>query len=109
MHYSLQTSGSWKNAMCFVADDEDYNLNFSLADTVFASLVPLNNSTINQIKIYLVAFQQVSTSSENRYSETNKALNQQVEDGVLFINYIGHGGELGWYVENVLQISDINS
>jgi hypothetical protein len=27
----------------------------------------------------------------------------------LFINYTGHGGELGWCAENVLQISDINS
>jgi hypothetical protein len=107
--YSELNRGSWKNKMCFVADDEDYNLHFNQADTVLAALVARQNQTINQNKIYLDAFQQVSTSGGDRYPEANKALNQQVEDGALFVNYTGHGGELGWCAENVLQISDINS
>ena len=109
MRHSEQTQGSWKNKMCFVADDEDYNLHFNQADTVLAAMVARTNPSINQNKIYLDAFQQVSTSGGNRYPEANKALNQQVEEGALFINYTGHGGELGWCAENVLQISDINS
>jgi hypothetical protein len=109
MRYSEQTQGSWKNKMCFIADDEDYNLHFNQADTVLAALVARKNQTINQNKIYLDAFQQVSTSGGHRYPEANIALNQQVEEGALFVNYTGHGGELGWCAENVLQISDINS
>ncbi|OQX78752.1 MAG: hypothetical protein B6D64_05930 [Bacteroidetes bacterium 4484_276] len=109
MRFSEQTQGSWKNKMCFVADDEDYNLHFFQADTVLAKNVARMNPSMNLNKIYLDAFQQISTSSGHRYPEANKALNQQVEDGALFINYTGHGGEKGWSVENVLQISDINS
>ena len=109
MRFSEQTQGSWKNKICFVADDEDYNLHFNQADTVLAKNVALMNPSMNQNKIYLDAFQQISTSSGHRYPEANKALNQQVEDGVLFMNYTGHGGEKGWCIENVLQISDINS
>jgi len=109
MRYSEQTQGSWKNKMCFVADDEDYNLHFYQADTVLSAMVARRNQTINQNKIYLDAFQQVSTSGGSRYPEANIALNQQVEEGALFVNYTGHGGELGWCAENVLQISDINS
>jgi len=109
MRFSEQTQGSWRNKMCFVADDEDYNLHFYQADTVLAKSVARMNPSINLNKIYLDAFQQVSTSSGHRFPDAKIALNQQVKDGALIMNYTGHGGELGWCSEKVLQISDINS
>ncbi len=109
MTYSAQTQGPWRNKMCFVADDEDYNLHFYQADTVLAKDVARKNPSMNINKIYLDAFQQISTSGGQRYPEANAALNRQVQEGAIFMNYTGHGGELGWSAENVLQISDINS
>lgn len=100
--------GDWKNTVCFVADDEDGNV--YLTDTeVLTNKLKNNYPTINIDKIYLDAYPQVFNSGGQRYPEVNKAINQRVEKGVLIMNYIGHGGELGWAHERVLEISDINS
>jgi hypothetical protein len=109
MRFSEQTQGSWRNKMCFMADDEDYNLHFYQADTVLAKNVARMDPSVNINKIYLDAFQQISTSGGDRYPEANAALNKQMEEGAIIFNYTGHGGELGWCGEKVLQVSDINS
>jgi hypothetical protein len=100
--------GDWKNNVCFVADDEDGNV--YLTDTeVLANKLKNNYPIINIDKIYLDAYPQVFNSGGQRYPEVNKAINQRIEKGTLIMNYIGHGGELGWAHERVLEISDINS
>lgn len=109
MRFSSSVQGNWRNKFCFIADDEDYNLHFYQADTVLAKDVALKDPTANINKIYLDAFQQETTSSGYSYPGANAALNKQIEDGALLVNYTGHGGELGWTTERVLQISDINS
>ncbi|MCX6231744.1 MAG: type IX secretion system sortase PorU [Bacteroidetes bacterium] len=96
----------WKNTICFVADDEDGNA--YLDGTEFLSnIIKTNNPIINVDKIYLDAYVQVSNSGGARYPEVNNAINQRVERGALIINYMGHGGKLGWAHERVLEISDI--
>jgi hypothetical protein len=109
MRFSSNVQGSWRNDFCFMADDEDYNLHFYQADTILVKDVSRRNKTININKIYLDSFKQETTSNGYTYPEANIALNKQINDGALFMNYTGHGGELGWTIERVLQISDINS
>lgn len=101
--------GNWRNTMCFVADDEDYNLHFYQADTVLVSGILRKNQTVNFNKIYLDAYKQISGTSGYRYPEVKAAINQQMNEGALFVNYTGHGGETGWAAERVLEIPDINS
>ena len=36
-------------------------------------------------------------------------INNKVEKGVLLVNYTGHGGQLGWTQERILEIDQINS
>ncbi|MBK6988999.1 MAG: hypothetical protein IPH33_12675 [Bacteroidetes bacterium] len=36
-------------------------------------------------------------------------MNERVQRGTLLMTYIGHGGELGWAHERVLENDDINS
>lgn len=100
---------SWRNEICFVADDEDNNLHFYQADTILAKMVARENKSLNINKIYLDAYQQISTSSGHRYPEVNTAINKQMQNGAIIMNYTGHGGEMGWAEENVLEITDINS
>ena len=109
MRYSSSVQGAWRNKFCFMADDEDFNLHFYQADTILAKDVSQRNKGININKIYLDSFKQQTTSSGYIYPDANIALNKQIQEGVLFMNYTGHGGELGWSVERVLQVSDINS
>lgn len=110
-HY-LSTSqnvlGNWRNNICYVADDEDNNLHFKQAEEL-SEYIRANNKTINIDKIYFDAFKQISTPAGQRYPDAKKALNKRVEDGVLILNYTGHGGEEGWSDEKVLEMTDINS
>jgi len=105
--YTREISGNWRNNACFIADDEDNNLHIGQANEL-ANYVDTANPNININKIYLDAFVQVTGPLGPSYPDANKALNKQVEEGALMINYTGHGGETGWSGEGVLKMTDIN-
>jgi len=105
---SSKPLADWRNAICIVADDEDSNLHVDQAD-ILANYLDDYHTVYQVNKLYLDAYQQVSISGGHRYPEVNAAINKQMEQGVLIMNYIGHGGELGWAHERVLRIEDIQS
>ncbi|MBP7498136.1 MAG: type IX secretion system sortase PorU, partial [Bacteroidales bacterium] len=98
----------WRNIICFVADDEDSNLHISQSEQLAINLEN-NYKQFNIDKIYFDSYKQISTPGGQRYPEVNAAINQRMEKGALLINYTGHGGEVGWSHERVLEISDINN
>lgn len=109
IHYSdPATFGDWRNAISLIADDEDGNLHLEDADSQY---MYITNKTkrYNFDKIYFDAYQQVATPGGSRYPEVTQAINRRMNSGGLLMNYIGHGGEIGWAHERVLGISDINS
>ncbi len=99
--------GDWRNIITFIADDEDNNLHLAQTETL-TNIVETNNKIVNIEKIYLDAYQQQSYSGGQRYPEVNDAINKRVERGALIINYTGHGGEVGWSHERIIELSDIN-
>ncbi len=99
--------GSWRNVVCFVADDEDGNLHMSQAEKMAVRL-DTTYGYLNVDKIYVDAYAQVSTSGGQRAPEVNEAINRRIEKGTMVMNYTGHGGEAGWGHERFLEISDIN-
>jgi hypothetical protein len=58
-------------------------------------------------KIYLDAYPQLSTPGGERYPDAAEAIDRQVREGALIVNYIGHGGERGWTHERVLNTTTI--
>ena len=100
--------GDWRNVLCFVADDQDRNLHFRQSERI-ASTVSANNPVYNIDKIVSDAYEQQSTPGGQRYPEVNEAINKRIEKGAFLINYTGHGGELGWSAEAILNIDMINS
>ena len=110
-HYyetALPPFGAWRNRICFIADDEDNNLHLLQADSL-SIRVKNANPLYNQHKIYLDSYTQERTPTGKRYPEVNVEITKQIKEGVLIMNYIGHGGELGWAHENILSIPDIVS
>ena len=61
-----------------------------------------HNYNIN--KIYLDAYQQVSSSGGQRYPDVRQAIVDNVNKGALIMHYYGHGGEVGWAEERVLEL-----
>ncbi|MBL7927485.1 MAG: type IX secretion system sortase PorU [Bacteroidia bacterium] len=102
------TMGDWRNTLCFIADDQDGVLHVNSADKL-ANKAKAKAPVYNIDKIYLDGFQQVSTPGGQRYPAVKDAINKRVEKGALLLNYTGHGGELGWTEERVLEIADIRS
>ena len=109
LQYSAPKSfNDWRNKVVFVADDEDGVTHMFQANDL-ARRIEKNNKEFNIKKIYLDAFQQQSTAGGQRYPDVNREINQAVEQGALFLNFTGHGGETGWTGERVLGISDVTA
>lgn len=108
-YYASAHLGSWRNIMSFIGDDaEDYTIHQfqanELAEKV-AALYPVYNID----KIFLDAYEQVSTVQGARYPEVNQAIDDRVRKGTLVMNYTGHGNTKTLAHEVVVDISQILS
>ncbi|NWJ49751.1 MAG: type IX secretion system sortase PorU [Bacteroidetes bacterium] len=109
IYYSTNSplvNGDWRNSICFVADDKEYNAFMDQAEEL-ANQVSNLNASLNIDKIYLDAFPEVSAATGKTYPLVNEAIDQRIDKGTLIINYTGHGGEAGWAQEQVLTLNDI--
>lgn len=113
VHYcsnSDSVKNDWRNVVCFVADDQDEGGNIFIQDSEdLGAIIESGYKSFNIDKIYLDAYTQVSTPGGKRYPEVNDAINKRVEKGALIMNYVGHGGEVGWGHERVLEVPDIRN
>jgi hypothetical protein len=99
--------GDWRNTVCFIGDDEDGSLHLDQAESM-AKKVDTLYPVLNIDKIYLDAYDQVSTTAGPRYPHAAEALDKRMEKGALIVNYTGHGGELGLTGESVVDMAAIN-
>ncbi|MDP2236371.1 MAG: type IX secretion system sortase PorU [Bacteroidales bacterium] len=102
------TMSPWRNEITFVADDGDSNQHLRDAEAL-AGLIGTDYPAFNLNKIYLDAYRQIATPSGQKAPEVNEAINKSMERGTLIMNYSGHGGEVGWTEERILEIADIIS
>ncbi len=108
LHYSRSQNclGKWRNAVTFVADDGDTNLHMRDAETLVA-LLDTSYQQYNIHKIYLDAFPQVASPGGDKAPEVNSRIDQMVNRGTFILNYSGHGGEMVWAQENILDLPQI--
>jgi len=100
--------GDWRNIVCFIADDQDYNLHVDQSDNI-AETVKHDNKNINIDKIFLDSYKQESAPGGEFYPDAKIDITNRFNRGALIINYTGHGGEKGLSHERVVEVSDINS
>ncbi len=84
------TSGSWRNSILFIADDEDGNVHHRDAEKL-SEITEKNWPAANINKIYLGAYPQVALASGESSPAAVKAINNAIDKGALFVNYTGHG------------------
>lgn len=101
------TFGDWRTRSVLIADDQNFD-KFVLDCEAISNLVELEHNEMNTSKIYLDAYQQVSTSGGQRYPDVEEAINQMINQGALVFNYVGHGGETGLALERIITIPQIN-
>lgn len=108
LHYHTSaTLGTWQNNVCFIGDDQDNNIHVTDSENL-ANYVNLNYPSLSTHKIYLDAYTE-ETTPEQRYPEVNIAINNQVKEGALIINYVGHANNEGLAHEKILTIDEIDS
>lgn len=100
--------GDWRNSITFIADDEDGNTHLKQAEQL-VEIIDTSYKSFHPAKIYLDAYKQQQISGGYRYPDVSEQILQAVDHGTLILNYTGHGGELGWSEEKVLDIPAINS
>ncbi len=100
--------GTWKNTLCFMSDDGDNNSHIQHADNL-AQLVKNGHPEFMINKIYVDAFERVSTASGTTVPDANQRFNDLLSSGLLLLNYSGHGSTTTWATESLLTIRDIRS
>ncbi len=105
---SNQNAGAWKNVVTMLGDDGDSNSHMRYADDVAERIIS-RNPELEVKKVMWDAYQRVSTLSTNTYPEVYSLINKQLEDGVMLVNYTGHGAPYVLSHEAVWHTSDFTS
>lgn len=105
--------GKWKSQICFLADDGDSGLHVQTAD-LGAEKLRIDNPNFVVNKIYLDAYTQEVNASGERYPLAKNRFDNMMNNGVLFMNYSGHGGynnitnELFMTTKDIRDMSNTN-
>lgn len=104
-------ASDWRTWIDFISDDQDGDqldgvIHMSQSDQL-ATRVENEHPMYNVYRSYQDAYLQVSTPGGERYPEAQDRLRDAVQRGALLVNYIGHGGEVGWAHERLLDNSTI--
>jgi hypothetical protein len=101
-------TGNWKNRLCFVADDGNAADRYSLEHMDYANqlgdTVRANHPEFMVNKIFFDAYKKSSST----YPDVHDNILKQLKDGLLLINYTGHGSTQKWSDESVLTAADIS-
>ncbi|MCL4538376.1 MAG: type IX secretion system sortase PorU [Bacteroidetes bacterium] len=101
--------GSWRNLITFVGDQgvttgggNDYSLHTDQADLLAQAYTP---GSFDKQKIYLVLYPVVNTTQGRREPQAAAAIVNQVNQGTLVINFVGHGAPNLWSYTHVFENS----
>jgi hypothetical protein len=99
--------GPWRNDIYFVADDGDGvdGIRHSNDAEKLSVLVDTSYSNFNIGKIYVDAFPQIILPDRQESPEARQAVNDAIKSGALIMNFTGHGNELQWTSEKILDNS----
>ena len=98
--------GSWKNQICFLADDGDKALHMRQADTISSSLAR-NFPAFQVNKLYLDAYLQEVSASGQIYPLAKMKFQNLLRSGLFMLNYTGHASPAGWTNEQLLSSNEV--
>lgn len=105
-----KNTGSWKNNLCFMADDGSNTDGFMTEHMEFADqlagYVESEHPDFLVNKLYYDAYKKDMTAGT--YPDVRSGLQKLLKDGLLLFNYTGHGGTTALSDEKVLTQTDIN-
>ncbi len=98
--------GSWKTRIAFFADDENSNEHLINAENLAVKMEAMHPE-MNYKRIYLEAYQYTPRGNITFYPSARADVLDQMNNGSLIINYVGHGGNDRLTADGVFKQSDI--
>lgn len=102
-------TGSWKNNLCFMADDgsnaDGFTQNHMDQANQLATYIEGNHPEFLVNKLYYDAYKKDLTAGT--YPDVRSNLQKLLKDGLLLFNYTGHGGTTALSDEKVLTQTDV--
>ena len=114
INYTRESNpGTWKNKICFVADDGNAGDSFDIIHMKqandLASYIEENHPAYLSKKLYFDTFKKKMTGGKPSYPDIQSNIQKELKEGVLIINYTGHGDAVSWAEEKVMTQTDINN
>lgn len=105
--------GAWKNRLLFLSDDDKLtesesdspNLHMIHNEAMVARLMEQGHKEYVYQKIYLPAYTQTSSASGTDYPDARQEFDEALQQGVLLVNYAGHGNEEGITNERIMYVA----
>ncbi|SEJ58572.1 Peptidase family C25 [Cyclobacterium xiamenense] len=105
IRYQTESTGSWTRKLLFIADDGDQNIHLRDAEQ-HAAFLYNRYPEVDIRKLYLDQFEQ--RPSEPTLPAAKRELAEELAEGLLLVNYTGHGNELTWAAEELFTVPDID-
>lgn len=107
IYYDRNTDlGKWKSRTGFVADNGDGFSHLSQADAM-CSLLEKLQPALNISKVFMDAFPKETQNGLTSVPGAKRKLMEELNKGLLLLNYTGHGGPTAWADEQLLTLPDI--
>ncbi len=102
--------GAWRNQLLFIGDDQDSGVHFRQSEDAYKKIIATERGNNFQIeRLYLDTYTMEAGASGYTYPEAKSRMLRLWNDGVSYINYIGHAYHTGWGHESLLTITDIEA
>lgn len=103
------TFGDWRLKFVQIADNDPSNTFVEDNAEPQYNYVKLNHREMNGEKLYMDAFPMVISTGGIRFPALAESITDRVQRGIVMINYVGHGGEVGLAEERIVTIPQIQS
>ncbi|WP_020533244.1 type IX secretion system sortase PorU [Flexithrix dorotheae] len=108
IHYDQAVClGGWRNKLAFVADDSDENKHQLRSDYLATEIEQVYPDFIPD-RVFVDAFPQEATRTGKISPLGQEKVDYHIGNGVLIMDYIGHGAETGWTNEKILTLGQIS-
>lgn len=102
-------TGAWKNRVCIMGDDDDDNNSLMSDAEEVAARIESKYPAYDIKRVYWDAYERVSSATGNTYPQVTEVLKNLIKQGVLIMNYTGHGSPSLISHEKVLTLSDFQT
>ena len=102
--------GFWRNQVMLIADDRNEGKHLDQSENMISGFAKTESGkNFRYERLYLDSYKLENSSLGHVYPQAKEKMLRLWNEGVLYINYIGHANTTSWTHENLLNWTDINS